>query len=133
MTQQLRLASAICWTPDVYLPVREEPSFLELILPIPIDKVVHAGIFVVFAVLWLRGLNGERRWFPWLLAGGVALAAVSELGQNLPIVHRDGEFADGFADVIGLLLGFPVFFVLERYLGRLAVRTSRPLDTVQEP
>jgi hypothetical protein len=134
MIQRLRLASAIawtlvilvlCWTPDIYLPVKEEPAYLRLIIPIRLDKIVHAGIFLVFAVLWLRGLGGQTRWFPWVLAGGVALAAISELGQNLPIVHRDGEFEDAVADVVGLVLGFPVFFLLESVLGRLAVGHSR--------
>jgi hypothetical protein len=140
MITRLRLMSAIawtlvilvlCWTPDIYLLVKEEPRFLSDFIPIRIDKIVHAGIFLVFAVLWLRALGGQKRWFLWILLGGTALAIISELGQNVPIVHRDGDVDDALADIVGLILGFPVFLGLERYLGKLAVRhvrTAKELD-----
>ena len=66
MTMRFRLLSAVlwtivililCWTPEIYLPVEEVPGSLGKI--IPLDKVVHAGIFAVFAILWLRGFLQE--------------------------------------------------------------------------
>lgn len=131
MLKRLRLVSAIawtlvililCWTPDIYLPVEEEPGLLSYLLPVPIDKLVHAGIFLVFAVLWLRALGGTRTSYVWVVLAGIALAAISELGQEVPIVHRDGSWDDGLADAIGVVLGIPAFLLLERYLRRLAVR-----------
>ncbi|MFO0892735.1 MAG: VanZ family protein [Isosphaeraceae bacterium] len=134
MVNRLRLASAIlwtviifilCWTPDIYLPVQEEPGLLAWILPLPLDKLVHAGIFAVFGVLWLRAARGEKRWYLWILVGGIAAAALTELGQEIPIVHRDAGLDDVIADIIGVILAFPAFFLLERFLGRLAVQSGR--------
>ena len=45
-----------------------------------LDKVVHWGIFVLFAILWLRVGSSPRR-FLWVTLGGLALAVVSELVQ----------------------------------------------------
>ncbi len=149
MIKRLRLVSAIawtlvililCWTPDIYLPVEEEPGFLSLLLPFPIDKAIHVAIFTVFAVLWLRAMGGGWKCFAWVALAGIALAALSEIGQEVPIVNRDGSWEDGLADCLGVLLGFPAFLLLERYLKRLAVRpvpddrppADAPADNVRQ-
>jgi hypothetical protein len=142
MVRRLRVSAAIlwtalililCWTPQTYLPVEEAPGFLDLILPIPPDKLVHGGLFMVFTVLWLRASGGAFRFLPWILIGGIAMAVISELGQKLPIVNRDGEVVDAIADLVGLVLGYPIFLVLEKYLGRLAVRSRMPAPGQPEP
>jgi hypothetical protein len=139
MVMRLRLIAAVlwtlvimvlCWTPDVLLPVPEGPeSYLFDI--IHIDKFVHAGLFAVFAVLWLRALPSGMARFLWVGLGGAALAALTEIVQNVPIIHREGEFADAIADFVGVLLGFPLFLWLERVLrggrGLFRARTANEI------
>ncbi len=96
---------ALCWLSPrwVHEVERSSPWFA---LP-DLDKVVHWGIFCVFAVLWLRVSGSSRRyWFVGL--GGLALAAITELVQNLPIINRDGNVADAIADFIGVLIGLAI-------------------------
>jgi VanZ family protein len=105
------LIMAICWLPIGMLTPGgggEHPrAFPHL------DKVVHAGVFTVFGVLWLLSIPGKSR-FLVVLAAGAALAGATEYGQSLPIIGRDADVADGVADVVGVALAFPVFLVLLR-------------------
>ena len=58
-----------------------------------LDKVVHGGIFVIFAILWLR-VGSVQADDLELIVGGFALAIVSELGQLMPFVRRDANLFD---------------------------------------
>ena len=94
----------LCWLPRSYMPVRERgprPFFVP-----NLDKLVHLGIFAVFAFLWMRGrprppASGPPEFsspaWPWPI--------ISELGQELPVVSRDASVMDGVADVLGVALG----------------------------
>ncbi len=117
----------LCWAPRQYVQEAEEnaPWFA-----IPnLDKVVHWGIFVVFAVLWLR-TSGSRGRYPAVALAGLALAVVTEVGQLMPQVGRDGSVADGITDLIGLTLGL----ILARWLEPLlAWLESRILGTERRP
>jgi hypothetical protein len=134
MVMRLRLLSALlwtlvilvlCWTPDVMLPVVEGPDTY-LFRVIHIDKFVHAGLFAVFSVLWLRALPVGNRRFLWVALAGAALAALTEIVQNVPIIHREGEVSDAVADFVGVLLGFPIFLCLERILAGHGVLFGSP-------
>lgn len=134
---RLRLLSALlwtatilitCWTPDIYLPVRERQcSWLQLA---HLDKVIHLGIFGVFAVLWLLALPHLPQRFLRIGVAGAALAAITEIVQNLPIVHRDGELSDWVADMTGLVLAMTLYYRLEWRLP--AWITGRPFSHVLE-
>ncbi|MEW4571336.1 VanZ family protein [Tautonia sp. JC769] len=83
------------------------PSLLDRLFgaifgPIPKDKVVHFGIFLVFGLLWHRA--GVRVLVT--LLGGVALAIATELGQSIPILERMTDLDDLIADVLGLFAAF---------------------------
>jgi VanZ family protein len=96
---------AVCWLPLPMFPIGtggEHPKRFP-----HLDKVVHAGIFAVFGLLWLRVIPGKHR-FLVVVAAGAALALITEYGQSLPIVGRDGELADGLADVLGVFLAYPL-------------------------
>jgi VanZ family protein len=109
---------ALCWIPRIYLGAIEH-SPKPLFVP-NFDKLVHLGIFAVFAVLWMRvGSSSRRGW--WVLLAGVALAVVSELGQDLPIVNRDANLADGLADTVGVILGLLAFGLARKLLEKRAV------------
>jgi hypothetical protein len=105
------LILALCWTPSDWLPRKEgQGSGWE----IPhMDKMVHAGLFLGFAVLWMEALAGKARRELRVAAAGFALAAISELGQLVPVIKRDCGFADGAADFIGVLVGLCVFRLLD--------------------
>jgi VanZ family protein len=103
-----------CWIPPQHLAVDESTGGF---LKIPnLDKVVHTGIFFVFAVLWMR-LGTGRRWAMRVLIGGVLLAIISELGQELPFVGRDAGVMDTLADVAGVVLGIVAYREWVRRVG----------------
>ncbi len=115
---------ALCWTPaPVVQELEEGPSWL-LLIP-NFDKLVHWGIFVVFAVLWLRtGASGWR--YAWVALGGVALATISEVFQALPAIGRDASVADALTDLIGVAIGLAIFRWIEPLMERAESRLFRP-------
>ena len=92
----------ICWTPKSVLPVSEDVPRAYL-LPHP-DKWVHAGIFAVFAFLWMRAWKAPGRIWK-ILVVGLALALITELGQATWLVQRDADIFDALADAVGVVLG----------------------------
>jgi VanZ family protein len=108
----------LCWIPRMYLSAGEK-------LPKPFfvpnfDKLVHMGIFAVFAVLWmLVGSSSRRAW--WVVAAGVALAVITEIGQEIPIVNRDCNVADGVADSVGVIVGLCAYGLVRKFLEMRAV------------
>jgi hypothetical protein len=105
----------LCWMPGRWVHEVEHgsPWFQ---LP-DLDKVVHWGIFVLFAVLWLR--TGTSRWrYAWVALGGLAMASITELVQNLPAIGRDAEVGDAITDLIGVAIGLAVFRWLEPLMRR---------------
>lgn len=112
---------ALCWLPRTMIPANEGAARP---FSIPhLDKVIHAGIFAVFAILWMRVGDSPRRG-RWVLVAGLALAALSELGQEIPIVNRDAGLADGLADGLGVVAGILGYEVARRLLAKQAVPTE---------
>jgi hypothetical protein len=108
-----RLFMAVVWTLTI-IALCVLPGFLlnqvekKTGIWIPyLDKLVHAGIFVVFSILWLRVGSSRSRYF-WIAVGGLALAAGTELAQNLPIVGRDGNLPDTLTDALGVIVGLAI-------------------------
>lgn len=96
----------LCWTPGAIVNRIEQESPWVKLIP-DFDKVVHWGIFALFAVLWLRTTTSRRRYLRVGLAG-LALAVVTEVVQDIAPVGRDGELADGITDLIGTAIGLIV-------------------------
>jgi VanZ family protein len=90
------------------------------------DKVIHGGIFLVFSVLWLEALPTWKNRFAWVAVAGLVLAALTELGQNIPAIKRDGEVVDAVADMVGVALGLPLFHWLN------SLRTSRQYASLRD-
>ena len=91
----------LCWMPRARLPLPEHtPSLFRML---HIDKVVHFGIFAVFAFLWRLASNSRATLL--IAVVGVVFAIVTELVQDLPIVGRDADVWDGLADSAGVLTG----------------------------
>jgi VanZ family protein len=85
-----------------------------------LDKLIHMGIFVVFAFLWMRVGDSPRRG-RWVLVAGLALAVLSELGQEVPIVNRDASLADCLADGAGVIVGLVAYEVVRRVFSKRPV------------
>jgi hypothetical protein len=123
---------AMCWLPGELVQRVEGGSFF---LKIPHhDKFMHLGMFASFAVLWLR--VEDWRWrYAWVVLAGFALAAVSEIGQALPLIGRQPEMLDFLVDLIGIAGGVaasglfePVFLLAEsRILPGIKPSPSTPV------
>ncbi len=139
---RIRLAGAVFWTLAIMVLCWLSPGWVEELeqktpgwFAFPdLDKVVHWGIFCIFALLWLRTSESRRRF--WMVAlGGLALAVITEVGQNLPFIRRDGNVPDAIADVIGVLIGLAIAVPVEplwrfaesRLLGKLVPGSSSNL------
>jgi hypothetical protein len=95
----------VCWLPRRWVEVVEgERPWLQIPA---LDKVIHWFIFVGFSVLWLR-LGQSRRRIAWIVVAGIALSAITELVQNLPVVGRDGSVGDFLMDLTGIAVGLAV-------------------------
>jgi hypothetical protein len=100
----------LCWLPGSMVHEIEHGSSW---FQIPdLDKMIHAGIFVVFSILWARAFTSRRR-FAWVALGGFGLAVLTELVQKLPVVARDGSIADTLTDGAGVLAGIVVAPLVE--------------------
>jgi VanZ family protein len=103
---------------------------LVFLLPVPttplaesrhVDKLVHFGIFLGFALLFYI----DRHWRAWwtfliavLFAGGIELVQ-----WTLP--YREGDWLDFVAGVAGGGLGAILVHLMERQAGPVAARSSQ--------
>jgi len=112
---------AIAWTLIVLiltlLPAPDLPHTFFSAIPY-FDKMVHAGIFGLFVILWYAGAyksyrtkTAEKSYHPMTLLARVILAAVL-LGLIIEVVqrewtslHRDFEWFDWIADILGAFFG----------------------------
>ena len=87
-----------CWYPKRLMTGGDEPT---RVFHIPhLDKVVHFGLFAVFAALAVRATGQARAWRVFWI--GLALGVVSELGQMTSFVNRDAGLDDLAADQLGV-------------------------------
>lgn len=95
-----------CWLPASWFPPSSPdlPFSFSSLKYLPIDKLVHFLMFLGFGLLWSLALGG-RLTALIVLAAGVTLAVVTELGQSLSLVGREADFPDGLADLVGLAAG----------------------------
>jgi VanZ family protein len=92
----------ICWLPARWTPSVDSGRQSGKVFSI--DKLIHFTLFAVFGALWMRSrsrLGGVATVF----LVGAMLAILTEVGQELPIVGRDGNLWDAIADVVGLGAG----------------------------
>ncbi len=99
---------ALCLVPSRWLPVPEVGLSSSQFL-VPRDKLVHYGMFASLAILWMR-LRPTWGWTGTVCVGGLALAILTELGQGLPMIARDADALDAFADAVGTFSGVGAFW-----------------------
>jgi hypothetical protein len=118
----------VCWTPKRVVEEVEEGSGW---FHIPyFDKVVHAGIFLVFAVLWMRTRRARGpAGYAWVALAGLVLAVVSELGQTMSWVGRDASVGDTLTDWAGLAVGLLLAPFIEPRLAAVEAVVFSPWKT----
>lgn len=100
-----------CWIPVHFEIPPRSPLGWQSFLP-DLDKMVHLGLFLIFATLWFVAL--DRRWRPGrILLGGIALATVTELVQSIPAIGRSCDFDDAVYDVIGVVTALAIMSVIQ--------------------
>jgi VanZ family protein len=120
----------LCWLPGgVVHRLEDRSSWFEIH---NLDKLIHAGIFVIFSILWAR-VSSRRRRFGWIALGGFGLAVLTEIVQELPIVGRDGSAADAITDVVGVLAGIAVAPLVEPVARFLESQLFRNLTVTPLP
>jgi VanZ family protein len=86
-----------------------------------VDKVIHFGMFFVWALAWLAAL-GEGYWrLSSVFVGGLILASATELAQGVLPWKRSPDFFDWGFDMAGVVLACAGWWVL----GRLQIRKRR--------
>ena len=98
------LILALCSIPGGSLPTAPGLS---------LDKVGHAGMFAVFAWLWLHATPPGKA--GWVLAGGAAFAVATEVYQGLLPFDRTPDPFDALADLAGLFLGLLAYRLWRRW------------------
>lgn len=81
--------------------------------PVGSDKLIHGAAYWLLAVLlaarrWIIGVYRGRDWL-LLLPVITAYAALDEVSQMIPAIHRHADWWDGLADVLGASLGLAMF------------------------
>lgn len=78
---------------------------------LPLDKVVHFGLFAVFGGLWMWALQWNlSRSTRWVLLGGGLYAILLEFFQGLlPALGRSPDPLDALAGILGLLIAIGLY------------------------
>ena len=106
---RMRLLSALvwtaailiaCWTPKIYFPVRERGGFFFELAYLHLDKVVHLGIFGVFAVLWLRALPHLPERFLRISSRDIV---------DAPMKMLVPKYSDGSFEMMNFRTGWPTW------------------------
>ncbi|CAG4998361.1 hypothetical protein DYBT9275_01985 [Dyadobacter sp. CECT 9275] len=81
------------------------------------DKLVHAGLFIVWINLWLLQSKGNAN---RLIVIGMGYGLALEFYQQLLPFDRTFDWWDAVADAVGVLTGYLFFkFIMSPYLQRL--------------
>lgn len=102
---------ALAWTGLIFaatsipLPSNSLPGEGGNFLHIPIDKLVHGGLFAGFAFFWSLALSEVRAWPVVVGLAGLAMGGLTEAVQAIPVLKRVADWEDWFADSIGVGIG----------------------------
>ena len=103
------LILAACTWPGKDIPTAPAAGF---------DKIVHAGLFFVWIILWLLAYPGKSKLI--IVVAGMLYGIGLEFYQQLLPFGRTFDWWDALADAVGVLLGLGFkSAIINRYLQRL--------------
>lgn len=116
----------LCWMPrGMVNRLEQETSWFETR---HFDKFVHAAIFTVFSILWIRASTSTRRRL-WTAVAAAVLAVVTEVVQELGFIGRDGNIPDALTDLAGALAGLALAGLVGPLIDRIEFRVFRKAVT----
>lgn len=109
-SRRTALTIAIGWTGIIVLILSLPVSSLPDTTLWEYDKIGHAGIFFVLALVWMNGLSAYRvRTVLFVVVCGLILAPLSEWYQSVLPLGRIADDYDSLADAVGFALGTMVW------------------------
>jgi VanZ family protein len=108
---------ALLWAFLIYILCVSDSEQIKLnayLLGIPLDKIAHFGIFLIFAFLLIWGIFVKIRIFKFKSASLALLIAIVygiliEILQHFFTIHRQADIFDVLADTIGAISGVIMF------------------------
>lgn len=119
----VKYKNSIMWALVILIICGMPPSGLPTIKISGIDKIVHFGLFVVFALLLISEMNDQRnqltvknehRWLGFIVTS--VYGGLIELTQLYLFTSRGAEWADFFADIIGAAAAVVVYPSINKFL-----------------
>lgn len=117
---------ALVWTACIVVGLTLPGSAMPISGLFEFDKLIHLGLFLVLALLWLPALSGGRidRGMA-ILAVILAFSVVSEIYQGILPFGRQADMLDAAADSVGAVAGFVIWLPLRARMQRWAERTRQ--------
>lgn len=113
------LILAIAWTVLIIILLSLPGSSIPSISLFEADKLIHAGLFFILTLLWLRASADDKLKRALFIVGLILLFSfASEEYQGMLPFERTTDVFDSLADSFGALTGFAVW-------GLRAVRQKR--------
>jgi len=89
-----------------------------------LDKLIHAGLFLVLTLLWLAALSeGHIGRGLTILAAMIVFAIFTEFYQQIMPIGRSADLLDSVADAIGSIVAFLIWLDARTRLERWRQRS----------
>lgn len=84
-----------------------------------LDKLIHAGLFLVLTLLWLAALSHASLLRGMIiLAAMLAYAVLTEVYQEVMPIGRSADMLDSLADAAGAIIAFLLWIAPRKALER---------------
>jgi glycopeptide antibiotics resistance protein len=121
-----RILPAIAWTTLLLVGLLTPGQQLPDVHKVPgMDKMVHFGLFAVFAFLWARVFNNSKRkrikkskYIPNFLVFVFVFAILVEYIQRL-VPGRSFDYMDILFNIMGVAAGAVLFYYLHKHKSKL--------------
>jgi glycopeptide antibiotics resistance protein len=121
-----RILPAIAWTTLLLVGLLTPGQQLPDVNKVPgMDKMVHFGLFAVFAFLWARVFNNSKRkrikkskYIPNFLVFVFVFAILVEYIQRL-VPGRSFDYMDILFNIMGVAAGAVLFYYLHKHKSKL--------------
>jgi VanZ family protein len=113
------LTLAILWTIFIMVLLTIPGKSIPSVSIFEFDKLIHAGLFFVLTVAWLRAVAGRYVYKAVLVVGAILIFSfVSEWFQEVLPIGRTADVFDAVADSIGALIGLATWSIWGFFQGK---------------